>query len=173
MTNGTCPKCNAALTTDLKVCPGCGAAIEAAPAPAAAPAAPAKTSRSFGVGDMMIGLGSFMCGVSGLIFVIATIDHMDTFYLGLGLMTTFALMISPVVPLGATFMSLKNPSLLKVNYFYAGFMWLMKFTGVSIMVAASQHLTKFVQCLDFWLLLGATFIAAGACMASCKAKSCS
>jgi hypothetical protein len=160
MATGTCPKCNAALTTDLKVCPGCGATLEAPPAVPAA----ATASRSFGLGDLSVLAGAFLIGLTGLTYLIGYFEDSGKF--SMTLLAVITLMLSPVIPLGVTFLSMKNPSLLNLNYFYAGFFWLMKWTGVSVMQAG--RLTAFINAVDFWFLAGATLIAAGTCLVCCR-----
>jgi hypothetical protein len=162
MSNGNCPKCQAPLTTDLKACPSCGATLEASAPPA---------TRSFGLGDLLTGAGCVLFGGTGLLYLIGYFDDNGNF--SMGLLGIIALMVSPAVPLGVALLSLKRPHLLSLNFFYAGFVWLMKFTHVSILERSSGSMTKFIVALDFWFLLAATMIAAGAwlsCRGCCGVK---
>jgi hypothetical protein len=148
-----CPKCAAELKSDSTICPACGVDSSALIATAKMSA----TSRKIGIGDAVVAFGAFMFGVTGLLYLIGYLDAKGDF--SMGLLAIVALMLSPAAPLLVTFLSLKNPAILKLNYLFAAFVWLMKLTNVSVMQVS--YLTKFITALDFWFVLGATIIAAG------------
>jgi len=164
-----CSKCNVELKPDSNACPSCGATVDASAFVATAKInATPSGARKIGLGDAVIALGAFIFGVTGLMYLIGYIDAKGDF--SMGLLAIIALMLSPAAPLLITILSLKNPGLLRLNYFFAGFIWLMKLTSVSIMEV--NYLTKFITAVDFWLVFGATLIAAGSCAVQCKSGKC-
>ncbi len=155
-----CAKCNAEMAADLKICPSCGTAVP--------PPQLVTVKTAFGLGDLVVIAGALLVGFSGLLCLIYTLDSENSRFFH---MTTFAiitLMFSAIVPLGIVVFSLKKPELRKLNYVYAGYIWLMKYFGVSVMIYVSQAGNKFIGALDFWMLSGAALIAAGTCISLCS-----
>ena len=87
---------------------------------------------------------------------------------------TFAMIaffFSSGLPLCVTFMSLKNATLLKLNYCYAGLIWLMQLGDVSLMKGTWTWAgSGFLRGLDFWIVMAASCIGAGTYFLESRAR---
>ncbi len=113
-----------------------------------------------------LSLGRLMVFISGgllsVFFLIYLVEYSDLHSFSLLSLGILVLMLSPALPVFVVIRSGKAPGLLRINYAYAGFLWLLKLCGVSVMVGAAIYQgDSFFQGLDFWILLAAALVAAG------------
>lgn len=80
------------------------------------------------------------------------------------------LMLSPALPAMVALKCGAKPGLLRVNYIYVAFIWLMQIGEVKVMTSASTWVEGFFHGLDFWILLSATAIALLTVLAEMHAK---
>ena len=110
---------------------------------------------------------------SGLLFVfslIYLIKYFEVASFNLLAMGIILLMLSPVLPAMVALKCGAKPGLLRVNYIYVAFIWLMQIGEVKVMTSASTWVEGFFHGLDFWILLSATAIALLTVLAEMHAK---